>query len=293
MKSNGPDYSPEISDAIVSFDPETLKRGPVVKSQVLKLFSELDNRVATRVVEKIPDHDGVLDPTAVDQLLVTSHCEMQRMSEEFQHGKRVGELLKPILNALREGGLKRKIRIVDIGCGTGFVVRWLTAKEYLGSDVEVIGADFNEALINEARRLAHAENLNSHSSSLTLFAWTNPSTSFSQPAYFITFAATDSPISSNSIASHKRSSILIFIAHRWRHSVRGSSTPCECANHWQNTTACFPQFALTQRSIYSKSRKQQRLNSFRRSTEPVCGDYLYRACFTRLSESVLFTGRRL
>ena len=115
MKSNGADYSPEISDAIVSFDPETLTRRPVMKSDVVRQFSELRNRPAVRVVEKIPDHDGVLDPTAVDQLLVTSHCEMQRMSEEFQHGKRVGELLKPILNALREGGLKRNIRIVDIG----------------------------------------------------------------------------------------------------------------------------------------------------------------------------------
>jgi len=148
---------PEISDAIVSFDPETLTRRPVMKSDVLR---QLRNRSARRVVEKIPDHEGVLDPAVVDQLLITSHCEMQRMSEEFQHGKRVGELLKPIVRALREGGLERKIRIVDIGCGTGFVVRWLTAKEYLGSDVEVIGADFNEALINEARRLAHAENLN-------------------------------------------------------------------------------------------------------------------------------------
>jgi len=160
MKTNGTDYSPEISDAIVSFDPETLQRKPVAKSQVLKQFSELRNRTAVRVVERIPDHDGVLDAAAVDRLLITSHCEMQRMSEEFQHGKRVGELLKPIIKALREGGLERRIRIVDIGCGTGFVVRWLTAYEYLGNDVEIIGADFNEALVNEAQRLADAENLN-------------------------------------------------------------------------------------------------------------------------------------
>ena len=160
MKNNGADYSPEISDAIVSFDPETLKRRPVLKSHVLQQFSELDNRAAMRVVERLPERDGVLDPAVVDQLLITSHCEMQRMSEEFQHGKRVGELLKPILKALREGGLERRIRMVDIGCGTGFVVRWLTANEYLGSDVELIGADFNEALVNEARRLAEAEKLN-------------------------------------------------------------------------------------------------------------------------------------
>ncbi len=153
------DYSPEISDAIVSFDPETLKRRPVLKSDVLRQFSELGNRAAVRVVKRIPEHDGVLDPAAVDQLLITSHCEMQRMSEEFQHGKRVGELLKPILKALRESGVERKIRVVDIGCGTGFIVRWLTRYAYLGDDVEVVGADFNEALIAEAKRLAHVEKL--------------------------------------------------------------------------------------------------------------------------------------
>src|SRR6185369_13725768 len=157
---NGADYSPEISDAIVSFDPETLQRHPVLKSELLEQFSKLGNRKAVAIVERIPARDGVLDVDAVDRLLVTSHCEMQRMSEEFQHGKRVGELLKPILKALREGGLNRRIRIVDIGCGTGFVVRWLIANAYLGDDVDLIGADFNEALVNEARRLSEREKLN-------------------------------------------------------------------------------------------------------------------------------------
>ncbi len=157
---NGVDYSPEISDAIVSFDPETLQRHPVVKSELLEQFSQLGNRKAVAIVKRIPDRDGILDAEAVNRLLVTSHCEMQRMSEEFQHGKRVGELLKPILKALREGGVNRRIRIVDIGCGTGFVVRWLIANAYLGDDVDLIGADFNEALVNEARRLSEREQLN-------------------------------------------------------------------------------------------------------------------------------------
>lgn len=153
-------YSPEISDAIVSFDPETLERKPVMKSQVLRQFSELRNRAAVRVVERIPERDDVLDTQAVDRLLITSHCEMQRMSEEFQHGRRVGELLRPVIGALREGGVAGRIRVVDIGCGTGFIVRWLAAHSYFDDDVEVIGADFNEALIAEARRLAAVEKLN-------------------------------------------------------------------------------------------------------------------------------------
>ena len=152
-------HGPEISDAIVSFDPVTLQRKPVKKADVLIQFRELRNREAVRIVEQLPEQDGVLDPAAVDKVLITSHCEMQRMSEEFQHGKRVAELLKPILNALREGGVNNPIRIVDIGCGTGFVVRWLAASGLLGDDVQLLGVDFNVALLNEAQRLATIENL--------------------------------------------------------------------------------------------------------------------------------------
>ena len=150
---------PEISDAIVSFDPITLQRNPVRKSDVLSEFKTLGNQEAIRVVQRIAERDGALDPDAVDRILITSHCEMQRMSEEFQHGRRVAELLRPILSALREGGVQNPIRIVDIGCGTGFVVRWLAASDSFGPDVELLGCDFNVALINEAQRLASLENL--------------------------------------------------------------------------------------------------------------------------------------
>lgn len=152
-------HGPEISDAIVSFDPVTLERKPVRKSDLLVQFRELGNSEAIKIVRTIPESDGVLDPTAVDKILVTSHCEMQRMSEEFQHGRRVGELLKPILNAMRSGGVKPPVRIVDIGCGTGYVIRWLATYGDLGADVELMGVDFNAALINEAKRLAIIEDL--------------------------------------------------------------------------------------------------------------------------------------
>ncbi|HEU0251902.1 MAG TPA: hypothetical protein VFR12_02645 [Pyrinomonadaceae bacterium] len=74
---------PEISDAIVSFDPITLQRKPVKKADVLAQFEELANHEAVSIVRQIPERDGALDPTAVDNLLIASHCELQRMSEEF------------------------------------------------------------------------------------------------------------------------------------------------------------------------------------------------------------------
>jgi SAM-dependent methyltransferase len=150
---------PEISDAIVSFDPVTFQRNPVQKADLMSLFGQLGNQEAVKIVGQIPEREGTLDPDAVDKILVTSHCEMQRMSEEFHHGRRVAELLKPILAALRAGDVSNPIRIVDIGCGTGFVIRWLAKSESLGTDVELIGADFNVALINEAQRLAETEDL--------------------------------------------------------------------------------------------------------------------------------------
>lgn len=169
---------PEISDAIVSFDPNTLERQQVKKADVLDQFTQLGNHEAVRIVRQIPERDGVLDPAAVDKILITSHCEMQRMSEEFQHGKRVAELLKPILNALRHGGVQNPIRIVDIGCGTGFVIRWLAASGSLGEDIELMGVDFNVALLNEAQRLASIENLRCKFAVANAFRLEEPATVF-------------------------------------------------------------------------------------------------------------------
>lgn len=149
----------EISDAIVSFDPETLERKPVVKADLIEYFSNAKNRTAVKIVEKIPEREGVLDEAVVDEILVAAHCEMQRISEEFQHGRRMAQILRPIIETLRGDDRQRKIRIVDIGCGTGFVLRWLAAKNIF-DNAELVGADFNAALIKEANSLARAENLN-------------------------------------------------------------------------------------------------------------------------------------
>ena len=157
---NLPKNGQEISDVIVSFDFQTLERKPVIKSDLIRKFALARNRTAVKIVEKIPERGGVLQAEAVDKMLISAHCEMQRISEEFQHGRRVAELLKPILKTLRDNGKKRRIRIVDIGCGTGFVLRWLSAHNSPGENVELIGADFNAALISEADRLAKKENLN-------------------------------------------------------------------------------------------------------------------------------------
>jgi len=155
-----PTTGPEISDRIVAFDSETLEREPVGKQSVVEEFLSLENRPAARIVEQLPAQaNGILDPEAIDRLLIRVHCEMQRVSEEFQHGRRVAELLNSILEALRANHVSRPLRVVDIGCGTGFVIRWLAANSSLGGDVELIGADYHPALVEAATRLARVEKL--------------------------------------------------------------------------------------------------------------------------------------
>jgi SAM-dependent methyltransferase len=58
-----------------------------------------------------------------------------------------------------EGSVPRPLRVVDIGCGTGYVLRWLAKFGSLGPDVELVGVDFNRDLVEEAARLAGEEGL--------------------------------------------------------------------------------------------------------------------------------------
>ncbi len=149
----------EISDVIVDFDPDTMQRRLIFKQAVVDAFSAQANRRAARIVAALPERNGILDPVVVDRVLLTAHYELQQMSEEFYHGQRVYEFLRPLLQALRVGGAAPPFRVVDVGCGIGYVIRWLAARTELAADVELIGADYNVALVEEARRLAKEENL--------------------------------------------------------------------------------------------------------------------------------------
>lgn len=68
-------------------------------------------------------------------------------------------ILAPLLAALRRRGIPGPYRIVDVGCGLGFVTRWLAAHGELGSDVELWGCDYNAAFVRFAQGLADEERL--------------------------------------------------------------------------------------------------------------------------------------
>jgi SAM-dependent methyltransferase len=150
---------PELSDLIVDYDPVTLARRPVRRDAVLATLRACGASWAARIAAALPARDGVLDEAAVDATLVRSHLELQRLHEEFLMGLRVAELLRPLLSALRAAGAPPPLRVVDLGCGIGYVVRWLARRADLGADVELIGADYNGTLVGAARRLAAREGL--------------------------------------------------------------------------------------------------------------------------------------
>ena len=151
---------PEISDLVVQHDPKTLQRLPVNKPEILKIFERFQNKKALRAIERIPAKEGFLDPAAVDRLMLTVHWEMQRLAEEFYHGHRVLKLLRATIAAMRSSGHTGPIRIVDVGCGIGYTIRWLAARSMLHKeDVELTGVDLNSTLVNEANRLATQEAL--------------------------------------------------------------------------------------------------------------------------------------
>ena len=150
---------PEISDLVVDYDPDTLARRPVRKADVLATLRAHGQRAAGRVVEAMPARDDVLDAGHVDAVLVRSHLELQRLHEEFLMGYRVAEVLRPLFDALRTAGAPAPLRLVDLGCGLGFVLRWLARRGALGADVSLTGADYNAAFGRAARRLAADEQL--------------------------------------------------------------------------------------------------------------------------------------
>ena len=147
----------EISDLVAEWDVRTGERVPVRRSEVVAQLRAAGDRRAARIVQRMPVTGEFLDPLAVDQLLIRVHTELQRLNEELHMAQRFAELLVPMLAAIRASG--SRLRVVDIGCGLGFMVRSLAASGVLGPHVELVGVDFNRALVTEATRLADEENL--------------------------------------------------------------------------------------------------------------------------------------
>jgi trans-aconitate methyltransferase len=206
----------EISDEIVRFDPGTLARLPVEKLSAASAFEALGDHRSVVYVRSLPDAGGLLNEQAVDAALVQAHYEMQRIAEEFEHGQRVTELLRPVLATLRRAGVSPPFRVVDLGCGIGYAVRYLAARGRLGDDVTLLGADFNPALIGEARRLAAREALDCEFAVADAFALPEPGTVYLSTGVLHHFPETALP---GFFAGHERPATWAFLHFDFQPSV--------------------------------------------------------------------------
>jgi len=146
----------EISDLITRHDVATGTPLPVRRVEVLDTLAAAGDHRAVRIVAALAHRDGVLDPAAVDRLLVRTHTELQRLNEELRIAEQLADLLVPLLGAV--GSTGQRPRVVDLGCGIGYVIRWLASRQALG-EVDLYGVDVNPAPVAQATMLAAAEKL--------------------------------------------------------------------------------------------------------------------------------------
>ncbi|MFU8854116.1 hypothetical protein ACNAW0_24495 [Micromonospora sp. SL1-18] len=94
----------EISDLIIRFDTATGARLPVRRDDVVSALRAAGDWRGARIAASLPHHDGVLDESAVERLLVRTHTELQRLNEELRIAEQLAELLGPLLAAVARGG---------------------------------------------------------------------------------------------------------------------------------------------------------------------------------------------
>lgn len=184
--------SPEISDLVVDYDPVTLRRRPVAREAVVARLLAAGNRRAAAIAARLPVRGALLDDQEVDAVLVRAHLELQRLHEEFRNGERLLLFLRPLIAAVR-ATRPGPVRVVDVGCGLGYAMRWLAARGGLGPDVTLCGVDYNATLVRAANRLAEAEGLRCPFFVANAFQLAQPATLYTSTGVLHHFRGADLP----------------------------------------------------------------------------------------------------
>jgi SAM-dependent methyltransferase len=147
----------EITDLLWAFDTHGA-RVPANATAIEEMLRARGQRRAAKIVHRLPRRGADLDSDEIDALGLRVHCELSRLGEELQLGRRIAALVTALLRHLNlEAGAS--VRLVDVGCGLGHVLRSIAAWGQLPPSVELVGVDLNPVLVAEAERLAAAEQL--------------------------------------------------------------------------------------------------------------------------------------
>ena len=151
LRTEDPHAPVEVLDLIVDLAGD--HRRSVQREDAVDRCRAADDRWASRLVAGLPAPGGVLEEASVDDLVLGVHREIDRLSAVARNGPRIANALYPMIQVLAETGHAPPYRVVDQGCGTGHVVRWLAAHG-MPDGVELVGVDVNPHLVAEATRLA-------------------------------------------------------------------------------------------------------------------------------------------
>lgn len=196
----------ELTDLLIDIGPDGVRRS-VRLADVLDVAVARGDRWGERILRSFPTSGGMLDDEWVDRVMVAVHVEIQRLSEEFRHGARMAGHLVPVLEGLRRAGHPPPYRIVDVGCGTGYVIRWLAANLH-DPDVELVGVDLDPALVAAARSLAATDGVRCRFEVADAFALDEPATVLCSTGVAHHFRGDDL---GRFFASHERSDAAAFV----------------------------------------------------------------------------------
>ena len=130
---------PEISDLIIDYDPDSLERRVVDRARVLSELQSRSMHGAAKIVASWPHRDGVLDAAFVDGVLLRSHLELQRLSEEFRQGERALSVLGPLIATDMTQPVHEKYDRLISG-GLTPISRWGTPED-IGKAVAALAQD--------------------------------------------------------------------------------------------------------------------------------------------------------
>lgn len=145
----------EITDLIRSFSASGAPV-PVNVDSVTRRLRASGQHHAAAIVEGMPSRGGLLAQRELDRLLLRVHCELMRLAEELQLGRRVLEVLAPWVSQMHSSG-PEPVRVVDVGCGVGYVTRWLANNSPWEGMVHYYGVDLDPTLVEFATQQATRE----------------------------------------------------------------------------------------------------------------------------------------